>query len=123
MRRGRQHLEDLLAAGSGAETVVAACLRPPLYATRFREGFGTLHTAEYRPAEGPARYHWPGVIWEHSLDKVGQDSVRIDLGTATQQRGAVGEGRPCRSGQVKGNPDASAARAGRHAHPVRHLTY
>jgi hypothetical protein len=84
----RQHLEDLLAAGSGAETVVAACLRPPLYAIRFREGFGTLHTAEYRPAEGRARYHWPGVIWEHSLDKVGQDSVRIDLGTAyTAARG------------------------------------
>jgi hypothetical protein len=78
----RQHLEDLLAAGSGAGTVVAACLRPPLYATRFHEGFGTLHTAEYRPAEGRARYRWPGETWEHSLDKVGQDSVRIDLGTA-----------------------------------------
>ena len=78
----RQHLEDLLAAGSSAEAVVAACLLPPLYATRFHEGFGTLYTAEYRPAEGRARYHWPNVTWEHSLDKLGQDSVRIDLGTA-----------------------------------------
>ena len=78
----RQHLEDLLAAGSSAEAVVAACLHPPLYATRFHEGFGTLYTAEYRPAEGRARYHWPNVTWEHSLDKLGQDSVRIDLGTA-----------------------------------------
>ncbi len=30
---------------------IAACLDPPLYATRFHEGFGTLYTAEYRPAE------------------------------------------------------------------------
>ena len=50
----RQHLERLLAAGSDAEAVVAACLRPPLYATRFHEGFGTLYTAEYRPADGRA---------------------------------------------------------------------
>ena len=78
----RKHLEDLLAAGSSAEDVVAACLRPPLYATRFHEGFGTLYTAEYRPAEGRARYHWPNVTWEHSLDKLGPDSVRIDLGSA-----------------------------------------
>lgn len=53
----RRHLEGLLAAGNGAEAVIAACLRSPLYATRFHEGFGTLYTAEYRPAEGRARYH------------------------------------------------------------------
>ena len=48
--------------------------RPPLYATRFHEGFGTLYTAEYRPAEGVARYHWPGQTWTHALD-------RFELGT------------------------------------------
>ncbi|MGH3191876.1 MAG: C45 family autoproteolytic acyltransferase/hydrolase [Streptosporangiaceae bacterium] len=53
-------LEVLLTAGADAEHVVAACLRDPLYATRFGAGFGTLYTAEYRPAEGVARYYWPG---------------------------------------------------------------
>ena len=45
----QRHLQALLDAGSGVPGVVAACLRPPLYATRFGEGFGTLYTAEYRP--------------------------------------------------------------------------
>jgi predicted choloylglycine hydrolase len=53
-----------------AGSVVAACLRPPLYATRFGEGFGTLYTAEYRPSGGLARYYWPGQTWEHSLDRL-----------------------------------------------------
>ena len=76
----RQHLEDLLAAGSGAETVVAACLRPPLYATRFGEGFGTLYTAEYRPVQGVAAYHWPGRAWEHSVERLGPGTIEIRLG-------------------------------------------
>ena len=54
-----ERLEELLAAGTDVPGVVAACLRGPLYATRFHEGFGTLYTAEYRPAEGVVRYHWP----------------------------------------------------------------
>ena len=48
----QKHLEELLAAGADVSGVIAACLGPPLYATRFHEGFGTLYTAEYRPAEG-----------------------------------------------------------------------
>ena len=63
-----------------AASVVAACLRPPLYATRFGEGFGTLYTAEYRPAEGVARYYWPGQTWEHSLTRLGTDSIELGLG-------------------------------------------
>jgi len=78
----QQHLQTLLDAGSGAADVVAECLRPPLYATRFGEGFGTLYTAEYRPAEGVAAYHWPGRVWEHSLERLGARSVEIRLGGA-----------------------------------------
>jgi len=59
---------------------VAACLRSPLYATRFHQGFGTLYTAEYRPAEGIARYHWPDRTWEHSLDRLGSGSTQVQLG-------------------------------------------
>ena len=65
-----ERLEALLAEGTDVAGIVAACLRSPLYASRFREGFGTLYTAEYRPIDGVARYHWPHRTWEHSLDKV-----------------------------------------------------
>jgi predicted choloylglycine hydrolase len=77
-----RHLEELLAAGADAPAVVAECLRPPLYATRFGQGFGTLYTAEYRPAEGIARYHWPDRTWEHSLRRLGPDGVSVRLGAA-----------------------------------------
>jgi predicted choloylglycine hydrolase len=76
----QEQLEELLAAGADVPSVAAACLRPPLYATRFGEGFGTLYTAEYRPDEGVARYHWPGQTWEHSLASLGSDSVSLRLG-------------------------------------------
>jgi len=77
----QNYLEELLAAGTGASGVVAACLRSPLYATRFYEGFGTLFTAEYRPADGLVRYHWPDRTWEHSLDKIDPAGVQVQLGT------------------------------------------
>jgi predicted choloylglycine hydrolase len=72
-------LEELLSSGADAGQVVAACLRAPLYATRFGSGFGTLYTAEYRPVEGAARYHWPGQTWTHSLDQLGSGSIQVQL--------------------------------------------
>jgi predicted choloylglycine hydrolase len=75
----QERLEEMLAAGADAGSVVAACLRPPLYATRFGEGFGTLYTAEYRPGEGVARYYWPGQTWEHSLDRLGPTAIQVEL--------------------------------------------
>jgi predicted choloylglycine hydrolase len=74
-----ERLEELLADGTGAPGVVAACLRSPLYATRFHEGFGTLYTAEYRPAEGVVRYHWPDRTWEQALDQVQSGSIQVQL--------------------------------------------
>ena len=76
----QERLEELLADGANVADIVAACLRSPLYATRFHEGFGTLYTAEYRPADGVARYHWPHRPWEHSLDKVDTGSIELQLG-------------------------------------------
>ena len=76
----QEHLEELLAAGTDVPGIVAACLRSPLYATRFYQGFGTLYTAEYRPAEGITRYHWPDRTWEHSLGQLGPGSTQVQLG-------------------------------------------
>lgn len=36
-------------------------LSPPLHSTRYGEGFGTLFTALYRPAQGRMELHWPGL--------------------------------------------------------------
>jgi len=77
----QDYLEELLATGASAPGVVVACLRSPLYATRFHEGFGTLYTAEYRPADGLVRYHWPDRTWEHSLDKIDPAGVQVQLGS------------------------------------------
>ena len=38
----QEHLEQLVAAGADGPSIVAACLRPPLYATRFGAGYGTV---------------------------------------------------------------------------------
>ena len=76
----QEQLEELLAAGADVPAVAAALLRPPLYATRFGTGFGTLYTAEYRPAEGLARYYWPGQTWTHTLDRLGPGSIQVRLG-------------------------------------------
>jgi Acyl-coenzyme A:6-aminopenicillanic acid acyl-transferase len=65
---GWSGLKQLLAGRADAAGVVDACPRPPPYATRFHDGFGTLYTAEYRPAEGAVRCHWPGRTWAQSLD-------------------------------------------------------
>ena len=76
-------VQDLLARDTAVPAAVAAFLRPPLYATRFHEGFGTLYTAEYRPAEGIARYYWPDRTWEHSLDLVDLGAIAIQLGSSS----------------------------------------
>ncbi len=81
----QERLEELLAAGAEVPDVVAACLRPPLYATRFGGGFGTLCTAEYWPAEGIARYHWPERTWFQSLGKLEPGTVKIQLGPREQR--------------------------------------
>jgi predicted choloylglycine hydrolase len=75
----QDQLQELLTAGADVRHVVAALLRPPLYATRFGAGFGTLYTAEYRPADGVARYHWPDRTWTHALDQLGSGSIEVRL--------------------------------------------
>jgi predicted choloylglycine hydrolase len=73
-------LDALLGGGADTATVVAALLREPMYATKFHDGFGTLYTAEYRPSEGSAIYHWPERTWEHSINGVAEETVHLLLG-------------------------------------------
>ncbi len=56
------YLEKLMVKkGINAQTIANAFLKKPLYNTLFKEGFGTLFTAVYRPAEGMVETRWPNV--------------------------------------------------------------
>jgi predicted choloylglycine hydrolase len=57
-----------LLANPDEERLTGAFLRPPLYSTQYGNGFGTLYTAVYRPAQRAAEYRWPGVSWPQSFD-------------------------------------------------------
>jgi predicted choloylglycine hydrolase len=57
---------DLLAAGTSEADFIAAFLEPPLHSTDYANGFGTLYTAVYRPAEAAVEFRWPGASWRQS---------------------------------------------------------
>jgi hypothetical protein len=50
-----------------AEGFVQAFLAPPLRATTYSRGFGTLYTAAYNLPERTVDYIWLGAGWSHSL--------------------------------------------------------
>ncbi len=59
VERERFLLQRLTLHVEPQEKFVAAFLRPPLYSTAFRHGFGTLYTALYRPRLGQMELRWP----------------------------------------------------------------
>lgn len=62
-------LEKLLAKkGIDAISIADCFLQKPLYNTLFKEGFGTLFTAVYKPAEGKVEMRWPNVKIHQSFD-------------------------------------------------------
>jgi predicted choloylglycine hydrolase len=71
--RTQQRLAAIRASGGD----VSAMLRPPLYESRFGDGYGTLYTADYQPAQRRVTYYWPGETWEQSFDHytVGSRSI------------------------------------------------
>lgn len=74
------YLNKLLSRkGIDAETVANAFLKKPLYNTLFKEGFGTLYTAVYRPAEGTVEMRWPEGNLKQSLDSFKEEYRLIDF--------------------------------------------
>lgn len=66
---GRQsRLDELLDRAPSSEQLVEAMSVPPLRSDQFDAGFGTLYTAEYRPATGVATWHWPSASWARRFD-------------------------------------------------------
>lgn len=75
-----RYLNDRLDDGPpDNEALIASFMRPPLYSTALDQGFGTLYTAAYRPAERSVEYRWPGMTWRQSFDEFheGQLVVRF----------------------------------------------
>ncbi len=63
VERERFLLQRLTLHVEPEEKFITAFLRPPLYSTRFDQGFGTLYTAVYRPRLGAAELRWPRATW------------------------------------------------------------
>ncbi|MGD9620080.1 MAG: C45 family autoproteolytic acyltransferase/hydrolase [Mycolicibacterium sp.] len=70
----RARLEEVRAGEPTSRKLVAAMLAPPMRNDQFELGFGTLYTAEYRPAAGVATWHWPETYWSRGFDDT--DEVR-----------------------------------------------
>ena len=68
------------------ERFVESFLEPPLHNTAYAQGFGTIYTAAYFPAEGRVEYRWPGDVWEQSFDRFEQSGHTREF--AEQSRAA-----------------------------------
>jgi predicted choloylglycine hydrolase len=56
-------------SGMTRDRFVESFLEPPLRNDAYAQGFGTIYTAAYFPAEGRVEYRWPGTVWEQSFDR------------------------------------------------------
>jgi predicted choloylglycine hydrolase len=75
----REHYLRMRAGWDGepVETVARDFLRPPLYATEYHEGFGTIYSAIYRPVQGVMELRWPGCSWHHSFDDFREEQCLV----------------------------------------------
>lgn len=77
-------LSNLLAQkGLDSKTLSDAFLGKPLYNTNFSEGFGTLYTGVYRPADGTMQLRWPMESILQSFDDFKEGHKIIRFGEPT----------------------------------------
>ncbi len=77
VERERFLLQRLTLHEEPAEDFIGAFLKPPLYSLAFARGFGTLYTGVYWPAQGAARYCWPGAAWPQSLGDFREGMIEV----------------------------------------------
>ncbi len=80
-------LKNLLSKkGMDSATVANSFLQAPLYNTLFAEGFGTLYTAVYRPAEGAVEMRWPNNIVRQTFADFQEEYKLIDYHQPTLEK-------------------------------------
>lgn len=60
-----------------ADELAKAFLHPPLYNTKFREGFGTLFTSVYHPKKKSMQLLWPNAKMVQSFDNFVEEQITI----------------------------------------------
>ncbi len=79
-------LEKMLAKKDmNAAKIADSFLKKPLYNKRFKEGFGTLFTAVYRPVEGTVEMRWPKEKVIQSFDNFQEQYKVIDFEQASTE--------------------------------------
>lgn len=61
-----------------------AFLHPPLYNTKFTEGFGTLYTSVYQPEKLKMQVLWPNMAIERSFDDFEEEQILIKYNETVQ---------------------------------------
>ncbi|RTR07245.1 hypothetical protein EKG36_01115 [Halomonas nitroreducens] len=62
------------------ERLVSAFFSPPLFRHDYGRGLGTVYTAVYRPGEGRAQYHWPGMHLDLTFDDFPEERITVRYG-------------------------------------------
>jgi len=67
LERERALERYLVKYAQDSDRLIRAFLRPPLYSTAYRRGFGTLYTAVYRPISLEVEYLWSHDSWRFAM--------------------------------------------------------
>jgi predicted choloylglycine hydrolase len=68
----------------GSAELAKAFLHPPLYNTKFTEGFGTLYTSVYQPEKMRMQLLWPNRAIERSFDDFEDEQILIHYNQEVQ---------------------------------------
>ena len=81
-RERKQFLDELLARGKVNEQQLReAFLAAPLLSTDYRQQFGTVYTAVYKPLSETMSYHWPAErAWRHGFADFKAKEKTVTLG-------------------------------------------
>lgn len=101
------YIEKMLGKkGIKAQTISDAFLQKPLYNTLFKEGFGTLFTAVYRPAEGTVETRWPNVSVKQTFADFREEYklINYDQAEVVQEEIGVNDDAPMPTAQAYYQP-------------------
>jgi predicted choloylglycine hydrolase len=72
---------QLRGGAASPEQLIASFLHPPLYASAFDKGYGTLYTAAYWPERGSVDYVWPRTTWTLGFDAFEEGARTVSFAT------------------------------------------